>query len=103
VVRVIETDNHHILIRAVALVKAWEGTYVGSAHELLLANINKYLNTDFKGLSSRKAYWNQVAIVQSSGTGKSRMVHELSKLVFTIPLNLRAAIKTSKGVFYVAS
>ena len=34
-------------------------------------------------------YAKQVAIIQSSGTGKSRMVHELSKLIFTIPFNLR--------------
>lgn len=33
-------------------------------------------------------YGNQVAVIQSSGTGKSRMVDELAKLVFTIPFNL---------------
>ena len=35
------------------------------------------------------AYTNSVAIIQSSGTGKSRMVHEQANLVFTIPFNLR--------------
>jgi hypothetical protein len=35
------------------------------------------------------AYMNMIAIVQSSGTGKSRLVHELAKKIFTIPLNLR--------------
>ncbi|KAH8113034.1 hypothetical protein DFH11DRAFT_1727972 [Phellopilus nigrolimitatus] len=40
-----------------------------------------------KGL---KGYENSLAIVQSSMTGKSRTVHEHSKLVFTIPFNLTA-------------
>lgn len=36
-----------------------------------------------------KAYSTTVAIVQSSGTGKSRMVDEQANLVFTIPFCLR--------------
>jgi len=36
-----------------------------------------------------KPYLNLVIILQSSGTGKSRMVHELSESVFTLPFNLR--------------
>jgi hypothetical protein len=36
-------------------------------------------------------YANYLPIVQSSGTGKSRMVDELAGEVFTIPLNLREA------------
>ncbi|KAG6377825.1 hypothetical protein JVT61DRAFT_14603 [Boletus reticuloceps] len=32
---------------------------------------------------------NSVALIQSSGTGKSRMVDEMAKLVFTIPFNVR--------------
>ena len=35
------------------------------------------------------AYSNFVPITQTSGTGKSRMVHEQANLVFTIPFNLR--------------
>lgn len=48
----------------------------------MFANINRIPRT-------HKAYSNQIAIVQSSGTGKSRMVHEQANLVFTIPFNLR--------------
>lgn len=33
---------------------------------------------------------NTVMIVQSSGTGKSRMVDEAARLVFTLPFNLRS-------------
>jgi hypothetical protein len=41
-------------------------------------------------------YANYLPIVQSSGTGKSRMVDELAGEVFTIPLNLREADTTGK-------
>jgi len=37
-------------------------------------------------------------ITQSSGTGKSRMVDEMSKLVFTIPCNLLSAKRYTPGV-----
>ena len=40
---------------------------------------------------------NCVALIQSSGTGKSRMVHELAKLVFTIPFNLHDPDEHSTG------
>jgi len=35
-----------------------------------------------------RPYSNSVTILQTSGTGKSCMVHELSDLVFTLPFNL---------------
>lgn len=34
-------------------------------------------------------YTNSVPIIQSSGSGKSRTVDELAKIVFVIPLNIR--------------
>lgn len=37
---------------------------------------------------------NYASVIQSSGTGKSRMVDEAAKLVFTIPLNLRKQVET---------
>ena len=36
-------------------------------------------------------YKSHAAIIQSSGSGKSRMVDEVSKLIFTIPFNIREA------------
>ncbi|THU96003.1 hypothetical protein K435DRAFT_110563 [Dendrothele bispora CBS 962.96] len=41
-------------------------------------------------------YLNQVALIQSSGSGKSRMVDELAKLMPTIPINLRASADTKR-------
>jgi hypothetical protein len=36
-------------------------------------------------------YSNVVSIIQSSGTGKSRMVDQLALSVFAIPFNIRSA------------
>jgi len=51
-------------------------------------------------MSHNKPHSNRdsVAIIQSSGTSKSRMVHEQGKVVFTIQSNLRdSAKKRGKG------
>jgi len=67
---------------ASAISNAWNQQYAGKYHRLLLDNINR--------MSRGKPYSNYVAILQSSGSGKSRMVREQSNLVFTLPFNLRA-------------
>ena len=64
-----------------AVSKVWNGQYFGDNHRLFLNNINYML--------LGRPYLNTVTILQSSGTGKSRMVHEQSDLVFTLPFNLR--------------
>jgi len=43
-------------------------------------------------------YANYLAIVQSSGLGKSRTVDEMSKRHFVIPMNLRAAGSTGRFI-----
>ncbi|KAI5114860.1 hypothetical protein M0805_008639, partial [Coniferiporia weirii] len=68
-----------------AVREAWTMPYMGDTHLLLRKTINT-MNLTHSG----KSYANCLSIVQSSGTGKSRTVHELGKLVFTIPLNLRS-------------
>jgi hypothetical protein len=73
---------------------AWLDIYIGSNHQLLFDNINAIPRT-------QKPYSNQIAIVQSSGTGKSRMVHEQANLVFTIPFNLREKVD-NQGPFNVS-
>lgn len=40
------------------------------------------------------AYANMLPIIQSSGTGKSRMVDELAKCAFTIPFNLQGKLES---------
>ncbi|KAI6031017.1 hypothetical protein EDC04DRAFT_3065254 [Pisolithus marmoratus] len=64
-----------------AAVLAWNCPYRGRNHVALLENINM--------MDREGSYSSAVSIIQSSGTGKSRMVHELADIVFTIPFNLR--------------
>ncbi|CAA7268474.1 unnamed protein product [Cyclocybe aegerita] len=70
---------------------AWTQEYQGSTHQTLLSNIQ----SDPRG----SPYCNTGAIIQSSGYGKSRTVDELAKLVFTIPMNLRAEAETQQGAY----
>ena len=60
--------------------------YKGDAHELLVQALH-IMNAD----RACRIYDNFVPIVQSSGTGKSRIVDEAAKYIFTLPFNLRAA------------
>ncbi|EED85677.1 predicted protein [Postia placenta Mad-698-R] len=73
-----------------ATAEAWQVKYVGDHHELFLRAIDAMTNPErVRG----KIYWNYLPIVQSSGMGKSRLVDQVSTLIFTIPINLR----TTKG------
>ena len=74
----IEAETH----LSEAVEEAWSRAYSGTAHELLLENINE--------IGYANPYSNTVAIIQSSGTGKSRTVHEMANLVFTLPFNIRS-------------
>ncbi|RDB30774.1 hypothetical protein Hypma_005734 [Hypsizygus marmoreus] len=63
---------------------AWRSPYQGDAAKSFIDSIH--------GMNSQRlnrAYDNIIPIVQSSGTGKSRMVDEAAKSVFTLPCNLR--------------
>lgn len=40
-------------------------------------------------------YSNSAAIIQSSGSGKSRMVDKLAELVFTVPFNVRQTAESN--------
>lgn len=79
-----------IFIESTVVLNAWEERYEGSNHVLLYDNINE--------MKRRAAYSTTVAIVQSSGTGKSRMVDEQANLVFTLPFCLRPP-KDAKSMY----
>ncbi|PCH39945.1 hypothetical protein WOLCODRAFT_136576 [Wolfiporia cocos MD-104 SS10] len=76
-----------------AITKAWTHTYCGDSHAMLLKDIRK-MNNDRKSKPHGEdididIYANCLPIIQSSGTGKSRMVKELAGLIFTIPFCIR--------------
>ncbi|KAF8985416.1 hypothetical protein BDQ17DRAFT_1415379 [Cyathus striatus] len=66
--------------------KGWQEQYRGELHRLLLYNFNNMCRENIK---SPTDYGNSIPIIQSSGTGKSRMIDEAASFVFTIPFNLR--------------
>jgi len=68
-----------------AAINAWGSNFEGNAADVLLATISSYLN------GQRVVYARHTCIVNSSGTGKSRMVDELSRKVITVPMCLREA------------
>ncbi|GJE94130.1 hypothetical protein PsYK624_102980 [Phanerochaete sordida] len=67
-----------------ATAEAWRAPYIGDHHHAFLATIQE-MKRDAQGAD----YKNIIPIIQSSGAGKSRLVHEVANLVFTLPLNLR--------------
>jgi hypothetical protein len=67
---------------AEATTRSWDHKFSGTSHELLREFMVKAMR--YQNNSARYS-----AIVQSSGTGKSRMTDELAKTTFTIPMNLR--------------
>jgi len=68
-----------------AAVDAWGSNFQGNAAKVLLATISNFLS------KQRTVYSRHTCIVNSSGTGKSRMVDELSREVITVPMCLREA------------
>ena len=78
---------HNLFIPPVhmtAIVRAWGHPFKGRAAEVLLSTLSSLLN------KSRSVHTQQhIHVVNSSGTGKSRMVDEVAKTVITVPMCLR--------------
>jgi hypothetical protein len=73
------------LFSTTASVNAWSGEFKGKAAKVLLQTISNYL------AKARTPYTRHAPIVNSSGTGKSRMVDELATQIITVPMCLREA------------
>jgi hypothetical protein len=74
-----------------ATVRAWSGNFKGHAADALFSVISDLLNPN------AMAYARATCIINSSGTGKSRSIDELSKRIITIPVCLRQ--EGSQGIF----
>jgi hypothetical protein len=79
------------LFPTVATVRSWRCDFKGTADETLFAVLKNYLHwTQALGDFEGTPYANLAQIVNSSGTGKSRVVDQLGrKHCFVIPLCLR--------------
>ncbi|KAH9902805.1 hypothetical protein C8Q73DRAFT_671837 [Cubamyces lactineus] len=51
------------------------------------------------GKTSKRSYHNILPIIQSSGTGKSRLAHEVASLIFTLPLNFHGRLENKSSVY----
>jgi hypothetical protein len=71
---------------SVATEWAWRVPYQGNYSNLLEKCITQMNSTR----TYEHTYSNFIPIVQSSGTGKSRLVDQVAKAIFTIPFNLRS-------------
>ncbi|KIL60721.1 hypothetical protein M378DRAFT_13970 [Amanita muscaria Koide BX008] len=74
--------------------KAWELPYQRKAHEVLYKSICEMWAPD------ATPYQNIVAVLQSSGYGKTRMLDEHAKFVFTFPFVVRDPSETRVGSAY---
>ncbi|PBK63925.1 hypothetical protein ARMSODRAFT_1007454 [Armillaria solidipes] len=77
---------------ASAAVLAWSSPYIGNHPAAIIAEIEDRLATP-----NLDGYGYIGAMIQSSGTGKSRTMYEIAARVFTIPINIR---KDSGGAPY---
>ena len=80
-----------LLIVILAIENAWITEYRGEAPAALWTRIKK-------AMQQADLYAKYLAIVQSSGTGKSRMIEELSKKHLVIPVNLRDSLES--GLYF---
>ncbi|CAL1698542.1 unnamed protein product [Somion occarium] len=67
-----------------AIRQAWTTQYEGNCATTLLCSM-----TVMNQNRGTRMYGNMLPIVQSSGMGKSRAVHEVAGSIFTLPLNVR--------------
>ncbi|TFY74196.1 hypothetical protein EWM64_g9816 [Hericium alpestre] len=77
-------SDHQVLEEPMrATVQSWKINYQGSTTAVLMNTIRDYLR-------AQNHYARYFAFVQSSGTGKSRIVDELAKTLISTPVNLAA-------------
>ncbi|KAL5639167.1 hypothetical protein ACGC1H_006623 [Rhizoctonia solani] len=82
-----------------SLKDVFELPYEGKLPQLFKYILKKYARSIFDHAAAKRAYNRSVAIVQSSGMGKSRLVDEMSNLLFSIPLNLREALGEGQNTY----
>jgi len=76
-------------LNVLAIEDSWTAAFVGTSPlKGLKEHVVEQLNLG-KSKATKPAYGRYCSIVQSSGMGKSRLLDELSKEFFLIPINLR--------------
>ncbi|THU87163.1 hypothetical protein K435DRAFT_804533 [Dendrothele bispora CBS 962.96] len=102
---VVTIPSRRIISHPELNILGWSRDFVGHHHHVLLENIKQMHRSKVKLIresrwdQTRYGHLNHVALNQSSGSGKSRMVDELAKLIPTIPINLRASADTRQYAY----
>ncbi|CAE6426035.1 unnamed protein product [Rhizoctonia solani] len=78
---------------------AFEEPYKGGAARLFINSLNRARSSYVGESAANRPYNWSVAVIQSSGMGKSRMVEESSLSMFTIPINIREEPPASKKAY----
>ncbi|KAI1792031.1 hypothetical protein LXA43DRAFT_1181412 [Ganoderma leucocontextum] len=80
---------------------AWSTPFIGTAHDVLANNIQNMYETavNWATRDSDRRYGTHASIIQGSGSGKSRLVHELADKTFTIPFNVRDPHDATSGAW----
>ncbi|KAJ1304934.1 hypothetical protein OPQ81_006067 [Rhizoctonia solani] len=81
------------------LKSAFEVPYVGNTGRLFVDTLNQMRLSLAGATAANRPYNWSIAVVQSSGMGKSRMVDEASTFVLTIPINIREALPSYKKTY----
>jgi hypothetical protein len=84
-------NNSSLIAHPLGSEQAWNAPFKGHGHELLIkciTTMNKIRPPD--ALEEETRFQCFTSIVQSSGMGKSRLVDEAAKQIFTLPFNLRS-------------
>ncbi|QRV90557.1 Serine/threonine-protein kinase [Ceratobasidium sp. AG-Ba] len=76
-----------------SLESAFKEPYLENVDEVFIQSLNEAREFHTRSDSAEKCPYNwSIAVIQSSGTGKSRMMEQVGNKVFTIPVNLRQQI-----------
>ncbi|KIL60714.1 hypothetical protein M378DRAFT_26410 [Amanita muscaria Koide BX008] len=86
-------DGRHHTPDFIFLQEAWKEPYQTQAHQVLYKSICEMSAGD------EGPYKNILAIIQSSGYGKTRMLDEHAKLVFTFPFVVRNPSETTESAY----
>ncbi|CAE6512503.1 unnamed protein product [Rhizoctonia solani] len=77
----------------------FERPYIGNAAKRFIRTLNREREAFGRNTAVNNPYNFAISVVQSSGTGKSRMVQEAAKTVFTIPINIRQESKVAERAY----
>ncbi|KAI0806797.1 hypothetical protein C8Q74DRAFT_1341823 [Fomes fomentarius] len=90
----------HVVLSPLVLENTWNVPFICNSHDFLAANLQKmYAASLAGGHANGRTHLNCTSIIQSSGSGKSRLVDEVAKHIFTIPFNIREEDDMNDGAW----